>query len=219
MTITLVLMAGLMALFVGWLVSQSISVTPWVADAGPVRSSAATSMTSAKVGLFVFLAVVSSLFALFISAYHMRMHMGDWRPLPEPRILFVNTAILFLASVGLQWAWRSATHGDSLGIMRGLAAGGVGAVVFIAGQLLAWQQLVASGYFLTTNPANAFFYVLTAMHGLHLLGGLVAWSRTALKVWRGSDVQAVRLSVELCAIYWHFLLILWLVLFYLMLST
>ena len=91
--------------------------------------------------------------------------------------------------------------------------------MFIAGQLIAWQQLVGSGYFLAANPANAFFYVLTALHGVHLLGGLVAWGRTAQKVWRGSDMQAVRLSVELCAIYWHFLLILWLVLFYLLLST
>ena len=135
MTITLVLMAALMALFVGWLVSRSISVTPWVAEPGPMRTKPATSMTSPKVGLLVFLAVVMSLFALFISAYHMRMHMGDWRPLPEPGILFVNTGFLLLASVALEWAARCASYGDSRGLMRGLAAGGAGAIVFIAGQL------------------------------------------------------------------------------------
>ena len=69
------------------------------------------------------------------------------------------------------------------------------------------------GLFSAANPANAFFYLLTALHGLHLLGGLVAWGSTTAKVWRGVDVGDVRLSVELCTVYWHFLLLVWLVLF------
>ena len=94
--------------------------------------------------------------------------------------------------------------------MIGLIAGGVFAVAFLVGQLLAWQQLNAAGYFLAANPANAFFYLITGVHGLHLLGGLVALGRTTAKVWRGVEVSQVRLSVELCAIYWHFLLLVWL---------
>jgi cytochrome c oxidase subunit 3 len=66
---------------------------------------------------------------------------------------------------------------------------------------------------LAANPGNAFFYLFTGVHGLHLLGGLVALGRTADKVWRGVEVSQVRLSVQLCAVYWHFLLALWLVLF------
>jgi cytochrome c oxidase subunit 3 len=80
------------------------------------------------------------------------------------------------------------------------------------GQLLAWQQLRAAGYFVTSNPANSFFYMITAAHGLHLMGGLVALGRTTAKVWRGAEMAQVRLSVELCTIYWHFLLLVWLVL-------
>jgi cytochrome c oxidase subunit III len=79
---------------------------------------------------------------------------------------------------------------------------------------LVWQQLNAAGYFLATNPANAFFYLFTGLHGLHLLGGLVALGMTANKVWRGGfEAKEVRLSVQLCAVYWHFLLALWFVLF------
>ena len=78
---------------------------------------------------------------------------------------------------------------------------------------MAWRQLDAAGYFLTANPAIAFFYLFTGVHGLHLLGGLVALGQTTDKVWRGFEVSQVRLSVELCTIYWHFLLVLWLVLF------
>ena len=69
-------------------------------------------------------------------------------------------------------------------------------------------------YFLAANPANAFFYLLTGLHGLHLLGGLVALVLTIDKVlWRGCELGQVRLSVKLCAVYWHYLLLLWLVLF------
>jgi cytochrome c oxidase subunit 3 len=82
---------------------------------------------------------------------------------------------------------------------------------------MAWRQLDAAGYFVASNPANSFFYLLTAIHGLHVLGGLVALARATGKVWRTADPGRVRLSVELCAVYWHFLLVVWLALFALLL--
>jgi cytochrome c oxidase subunit 3 len=97
-------------------------------------------------------------------------------------------------------------------VIIGLLAGAASAVIFLVGQLLAWQQLKVAGYFVASNPANSFFYLITAVHGLHLMGGLVALGRTTAKVWRGAKMIQVRLSVELCAIYWHFLLLVWLVL-------
>ena len=81
------------------------------------------------------------------------------------------------------------------------------------------QQLVAQGYYAASNPANSFFYMLTALHAVHLFGGLVAWGRTILKVWQGVEVSDVRMTVEMCAIYWHFLLVVWFVLFGLLLFT
>jgi cytochrome c oxidase subunit 3 len=166
--------------------------------------------------LGVFLAVVSSLFALFISAYFMRMHLADWRPLPVPGLLWFNTGVLIVSSAALQWALVAARRGRVDRVRTGLFAAGAFALAFLAGQLLAWQRLIGAGYFLETNPANAFFYLLTGVHGLHLLGGLGAWGETTVKVWRGFDVG---LSVQLCTVYWHFLLVVWLVLFGLMLST
>jgi cytochrome c oxidase subunit 3 len=160
----------------------------------------------------VFLVVASALFVLFISAYSMRMSVVDWRALPVPRLLWLNTGVLALSSVALQWSYVAARRDDAEGVMIGLLAGGASAVIFLAGQLLAWQQLNAAGYFVASNPANSFFYLLTAVHGLHLTGGLVALGRTSVKVWRGAEIADTRLSVELCAIYWHFLLLVWLVL-------
>jgi cytochrome c oxidase subunit 3 len=169
-------------------------------------------LPAATIGLGVFLAVVSSLFALFISAYLMRMQVADWAELPSPKLLWFNTGVLILSSVALQYAQVAARRGRIVDVGDGLIAGGLFAFTFLVGQLLAWHQLNAAGYFLSANPANAFFYLLTGVHGLHLLGGLVALARAIDKVWRGKLGQ-VRLSVQLCAIYWHFLLALWFVLF------
>jgi cytochrome c oxidase subunit 3 len=84
---------------------------------------------------------------------------------------------------------------------------------------LAWQQLVAAGYFLATSPASSFFYLITALHGLHLLGGLIALGRTIGKVHHHYAADEVCLSVELCAIYWHLLLLVWILCFTLLLFT
>jgi len=142
----------------------------------------------------------------------MRMNMVDWRALPVPGLLWFNTGVLVLSSAALQWAYLAARRDDMGNVIIGLCAGGASAVTFLIGQLLAWQQLRAAGYFVASNPANSFFYLITAAHGLHLMGGLVALGRTAAKVWRGAGMAQVRLSVELCTIYWHFLLLVWLVL-------
>jgi cytochrome c oxidase subunit 3 len=139
--------------------------------------------------------------------------MADWRALPMPRLLWFNTAVLVLSSVALQGAYVATRRNDIGGVIIGLCAGGASAITFLIGQLLAWRALSAAGYFLASNPAKSFFYLITAAHGLHLMGGLVALGRTTAKVWHGAVVKEVRLSVELCAIYWHFLLLVWLVLF------
>jgi cytochrome c oxidase subunit 3 len=198
-----------------WLSRQQLTAQPWleVGAIGEVPDTGASSLPAATIGLGVFLAVVSSLFALFISAYFMRMQVADWAQLPAPKLLWFNTGVLILSSVALQYAYVAARRERMEDVGNGLIVGGLFASTFLVGQLLAWQQLNAAGYFLAANPGNAFFYLFTGLHGLHLLGGLVALGRTADKVWRGFELNQVRLSVQLCAIYWHFLLALWLVLF------
>ena len=210
-----------MAAVVWWLVRQTLNVEPWV-EQRPLTNEhggEGLSLPPEKVGLGVFLAVATSLFALSISAYLMRREGADWRPLAQPMVLWFNTAMLIFGSVFFQRARSAAKSGQIDGVRVGLLAGGVCTLVFLAGQLWAWQQLNAAGYYLMTNPANAFFYLLTALHGLHLLGGLWVWAKTTVKVQSGAAVHEVRLSVELCTVYWHFLLVVWLVLFGLLLST
>ena len=210
-----------MATVIGWLLRQTLNTQPWEAN-DPVENQPGRGVIStdpAKIGLISFIAVVTSLFALFLSAYLMRMKLGDWRPLPEPNLLWLNTAILVLASFAFQLTRGAATRGQLLTVKVGLVAGGACTSLFLLGQLVAWQQLNASGYFMAGNPANSFFYLLTALHGLHLLGGMWVWGRTTMRLFAGADARSVRLSVELCAVYWHYLLFVWVGLFALLLST
>ncbi len=200
---------------------HQLTEKPWAPIQGNVvdlRDGSAFSVPTATLGLRVFLAVVTVLFVLLIMAYGSRMEFEDWRPSPQPMLLWLNTAMLVLGSVAMQWARTAARRGEIDGVRIGLLGGGVFTLAFLGGQFLAWRQLNMMVAFDITSPAIGFFYLITALHGLHLLGGLVAWGRTAAKVWRGSDLARVRLSVELCAVYWHFLLLVWLVLFGLLFS-
>lgn len=173
----------------------------------------AIEVAPARLGLWVFLAVVTSLFALFLAAYTMRMHHGDWVHVTWPSLLWLNTALLVAASVALQAA-RNALRGGRAGVVRGgLLAGGALTILFLGAQLVAWQQLAASGHFPQGTPAAAFFYLLTAVHGLHLLGGLWVWGRTVGRLAGGAELIDLKLNVELCSEYWHFLLLVWLALF------
>jgi cytochrome c oxidase subunit III len=180
----------------------------------------------ARVGLWAFLGVVTSLFGLFISAYYMRMSghghvpITDWNALREPSVLWLNTVMLILSSVAMQAARAAVKRGNAERARTALLIGGLLTLAFLAGQFYAWTQVRGSDFFSPLNPAVAFFYLLTAVHGLHLLGGLYVWGRTLLRM-HSKDVELidVGLSVELCSVYWHYLLLVWLGLFAVLLST
>ncbi|AMO23015.1 cytochrome c oxidase subunit 3 [Ramlibacter solisilvae] len=220
MTIGLVSLSLLMVVIVGWLFRQTLNVQPWEAQAvpaAPARVSGHRPM--AKVALWVFLGVATSLFALFISAYAMRLSFNDWTPLPQPRLLMLNTAILVGASLAMEWTVRAARRGQPRSVRQGLWVSGLFTFGFLAGQLVVWKQFSDAGFYLTTSAATSFFYLLTAAHGLHVLGGLVAWGLASIRARRVSEVGRVRLVVELCATYWHFLLAVWIVLYALLTSS
>ena len=215
MTTALVLLSAIMAIVVGWLVRKTLNTAPWVEQRTVEVNGrdGALALLPVQVGLGVFLAVATSLFALLVTAYHMRMMEADWTNIDLPRVLWLNSGVLVLASVAMQWTLIAARHGQIDAVRKGLAASGVFSFAFLAGQVWAWQQLNASGQFTAFNPAYAFFLLLTAMHGIHLLGGLAVWARATVRAVRGADFAKVRLSVELCTVYWHFLLVVWAALF------
>jgi len=218
MAVVILFMAVVLAIAGWWLAKQRLMSKPWLEEsmAGDVPYETASLPTQIKIGLGIFLAVISTLFVLLISAYSMRMQAPDWRDLPIPDLLWLNTVILVLSSIALQGAQIAARRvergrGRMIDVKIGLLSGAAFAIMFLVGQVLAWRQLTGAGYLLAANPANAFFYLLAGLHGVHLVGGLVALWRAGHKVWRDELRSRIRLSVGLCAAYWHFLLLVWLV--------
>jgi len=198
---------------------EQLAAKPWIAQRGVIADARGLSGSTPKVTLGVFLCVASVLFGLFIAAYFIRMGYADWRPVPVPVILWLNTVILIAGSIFMQWSVVSARRDRREAMRLGLYLGGGCAIVFLVGQWLAWRQLGELGYFIDSNPSNGFFYMLTAVHGIHLVGGLVAWVRAVVRTQKRSDTGRIRMILELCATYWHFLLLVWLVLFGLTLMT
>ena len=193
-----------------WLTPQSVAAAPLLVHS--VKS------TKTKVGLWLFLSIVTVLFFLLIVAYAGRMTLEDWRPGPTFNLLWFNTLALFGCSVAMQWATDVARRGTVGSAWFSLLAGGLLALVFLVGQLLAWLQLSGMSNFGLAIPAVAFFYLITGLHALHIAGGLVAWSTTVAKMWEGDDPAKIRQSIELCTIYWHFMFGVWVVLFVLLFS-
>jgi cytochrome c oxidase subunit 3 len=223
-TVALVFLAIILATLLGWLFKQTLNAAPWEMEAvsdlahhGPLGG---TIDKSKLIALLAFMAVASSFFALILSAYALRMELGDWVPLTEPQLLWMNTAILIVASIVFQWTRNAAINDRQSRLKPGLIITGALTLGFVLGQFIAWQQLQNSGQLVSSNPSNGFFYLLTGAHAIHILGGLYVWARATLRVVAGSgDTEGIRRSIELCTIYWHFLLIVWLVLFGLLLST
>lgn len=199
----------------------------WSRDPGGIQATEGADRSQiARVGLRLFLVVVSSLFFLFLFAFIARSQMADWLPLTDPLAplanrwqLWLNSAFLVLSCIALQLSRMTARQARLGATVMGFALGGVFAIAFLVGQLWLWQQFVAWGYVVASNPANSFFYLLTGLHGLHLLGGLIAWSIIAAKFLRRVPLAQLSVSVELCTTYWHYLLGLWFVLFALLAST
>jgi len=175
--------------------------------------------SAGRTGLLVFLAVISSFFMLFIISYYTRSRFPDWEMLRDPRILWFNTFMLVLASIAMQLASKAAQRNADPSMRKYLVAGAVLTLVFIAGQLIAWKQLIAAGFYAQENPSIAFFYLVTGLHALHLIGGIWFLGRVGFRLGQQNLQEKARQSVALCATYWHYLLLVWLVLFTLLLRT
>ena len=200
-----------------------LSQKPWTSDQAKIddkHSGKSSSMPLPRIGLYVLMTVIGVLFTLFSVAYIGRMAYGDWRILPEPPLLWFNSLIIIMSSFAFHKATISSKENNHKRTREYLFLAGALTLGFITGQLFVWRELVSFGYFVSTNPSYAFFYLLTALHILHLLGGLIAWLFVIFKSFTleygSSDFS---LNVNLCAIYWHFLLVVWLVLFAMLLLT
>ena len=162
----------------------------------------------ARFGLWLFLGTVTMFFIGLTSAYLVRRAAADWRSLPLPPALWLNTALLAASSVTLEVARRRLRGFELTAAGSWLAATGALGMAFVISQLFVWRELAARGYFLATNPHNSFFYILTGVHIIHLVPGLiwfgvVSWKLRRVALTPGQD------ELRLFATYWHYLAGLW----------
>ena len=189
----------------------------------------------ARMALLVFMAPILALFISFTVVYHVRRafvsadavsdtYTQTWIPVHLPwTVLLANTAVLILSSVTIDLARRSITREAALAPIKSIPGVSLGdersmpwldlttllGLLFLAGQLFAWRQLSASGFHLLGGTSSSFVYMLTAMHGIHLAGGMIALAFANIAALRDRPVESRRIVVDITAWYWHFMTALW----------
>ena len=157
-------------------------------------------------------------FLALTAALLMRREISnDWVSMHKPRILWLNTVVLLASSAALEHARRKLRAGHRSQFNQWWTAGTALGVLFLLGQAYAWRELREAGFFIASSPSIAFFYILTASHAVHLLGGLTALVYVDVQALRFSLGPAKRTAIDCSAIFWHFLDVIWIylmVLFY-----
>lgn len=174
-----------------------------------------------RIGMWVALAAILMMFTALTSAYIVRSaSSSDWQPLQMPRILLLSTALILVSSGTLEAARRKLKDASVNLHQRWLLITVALGLGFLVSQLVAWQQLVRQGVYVSSNPHSSFFYLLTATHGVHLLGGLVALVYLSLRSRPGAETQTAVVkrqgAADAVTLYWHFMDVLWLYLFVLL---
>ena len=175
-----------------------------------------------QIGMWVGLASIMMLFVALTSAYIVRQIQGlgdgvnDWVRIDIPAALWFNTAVILISSLTIEFARRALRLNDYARFKLLISVTTLLGVVFLIGQVIAWRQLVAQGIYVNSNPHSSFFYLLSSLHGLHLLGGVVALGYVTVAAMRLRISLKKRTAVDVTALYWHFMDGLWVYLFVLL---
>src|SRR5256712_4296729 len=180
---------------------------------GGNEQTAVPATTPARIAVWLLVGAITALFAAFTSTYLVRRGETDWRVGPLPPVLWLTTAVILASSISLQQARRHGQRAAMTGLRIWLVVTTLLGLAFLAGQLLAWRQLVAAGIYLATNPHSAFFYLLTGAHGVHLAGGICAPLYAVRRGPAGATASSAPGVAHPVATYWHFLTGLWVYLF------
>ncbi|MBA9079016.1 cytochrome c oxidase subunit 3 [Rufibacter quisquiliarum] len=166
--------------------------------------------------LWLLIVSILMMFAAFTSAYIVRREEGNWLEYDLPSVLLINTIILILSSVFMQWAYVSAKKDNIKNVRLGLILTFIAGTAFLIGQWEGWAELVRNNVFFggsTSNPAGSFLYVLTGVHAFHLVTGLIFLIIVVISALRYRVHSKNLTRIELCTIYWHFLGALWIYLY------
>jgi cytochrome c oxidase subunit 3 len=171
------------------------------------------SMHPKKFALWLFIVSVVMIFAGLTSAFIVRQAEGNWLDFELPKIFWFNSAVIILSSLTMHWAYLSAKK-DQFDQLK-LALGFTTALgfAFLVGQWYSWVALVDIDVYFVGNPAGSFLYVLTGLHAIHLISGVIFMIIVLISSFRYKIHSKRMTTLEMCATYWHFLGGLWLYLF------
>src|SRR5947208_3366725 len=182
-------------------------------------SSSSFPISKWQVGIWILLTAIIMLFAGLSSAYIVLRGVPAWQNIQLPSLLWTNTAVLLLSSVAVELSRRAIRRNDIQSMKSWLAVGGALGLTFLIGQLAAWRQLVNAGVYLPSTLQSSFFYILSGLHGLHLLGGVAGLGIVLVMALR-NRLSAFRYEpLKLCSKYWHLMDGLWVYLFLLLLLS
>src|SRR6266481_6046904 len=174
-----------------------------------------------RIGAWVAIASIVMLFTALTSSYIVRSASGnDWVPIAMPKVLWLSTLLIVISSVTMEVSRRSLKRQQDARYGRWLIITVALGLAFLVSQLIAWRQLVRQGVYMASNPYNSFFYLFTAAHGLHLLGGILALGYLLVRsIGKRNTVEGELRRVgaaDAATIYWHFMDGLWVALFLLL---
>jgi cytochrome c oxidase subunit 3 len=176
-------------------------------------------MNAKKFALWLFCVSVVMIFGALTSAYIVRQAEGNWLVFELPQLFWVNTGIILMSSITMHWAYLSAKRDSLESVKIAMVLTTILGVSFLVGQYLAWGDLVDQKVYLVGNPSGSFVYILSGLHGLHIIGGVVFLLIVLISAFRYKVHSKSLNQVEMCVTYWHFLGGLWLYLFVFLLLT
>jgi len=170
-------------------------------------------MNPKKFGMWLFMASVMMLFMSLTSAYIVRHAEGNWVFFELPSLFYITSVIIVLSSITMQasYAWAKRDNASMAKTM--LLITSVFGVAFLVGQFFGWKQLVGNSIYLVGNPSGSFLYILTGLHGLHIISAIVFLLIMLNASFTGKVHSGNMTKMEMCTTYWHFLGGLWLYLF------
>lgn len=175
------------------------------------RPAPGASRQASITGIIVLMCASTMTFASFVSAMVVRRGLNnDWGHIGLPHILYWNTGILILSSIAIDTGRRLLRRGKRVPFNWAWSAGAVLGTAFLAGQVAAWLQLEHRGFYLTGRPSSSFFYVLTWAHAAHVVGALGAVAYVEYRALRFQLGPSRRTLVDVSALFWHFLDVMWL---------
>ena len=166
-----------------------------------------------KFALWLFIVTVFMVFAALSSAYIVRQADGNWVVFELPQLFLVTTAIILISSGTMHWAYTSVKKNRLESARLAIAITTILGISFLAGQYMAWVELVKNNIHFVGNPSGSFVYVISGLHGLHIVGGVIFLIVVMFSIFQRKVHSKNYLRVEMCATYWHFLDGLWLYLF------